>query len=118
MNRTDKEKSEKMEGIVSNPHIPPLKHAGGRPTHRHLKTVLHGIMKELKVADVHYVRKSYSQQTGIKANYLTSKKYLDQLVADDTLRCEVVSDNRLLVKAGTRKQRRRLYLYRLNAFFH
>ena len=87
---------------------------GGRPPHQHLKLVLHDIMHHLRIADVHLVLQTYTQQTGRKANYHTIKKYLDILVKDDILRRELVSDNIRLLKAGKRKQRRRLYLYHFN----
>ena len=87
---------------------------GGRPPHQHLKLVLHDIMHHLRIADVHLVKQTYIQQTGREANYHTIKKYLDILVKDDILRRELASDNITLLKAGKRKQRRRLYLYHLH----
>ncbi|OVE80053.1 hypothetical protein BVY01_00995 [bacterium I07] len=87
---------------------------GGRPPKTRIKLILRGIMKNLKLADVNLVVKTFTQITDMPTNYHTIKKYLDQLVEEDYLRVQVVHDNKAKLDEGKRQRRWRVFLYKLN----
>ena len=90
------------------------KHKGGRPPKIEVKHELRGIMRQMRIADVNLVKNMYVKQTGNKANYHTIKKYLDLLMAEDFLRCNIVSSNLAKVQAGERKLQRQIFVYKVN----
>ncbi|OVE80504.1 hypothetical protein BVY01_00195 [bacterium I07] len=90
------------------------RHVGGRPQLNQVKLVLRRLMKEIQIADVSLAKKRFIETTGQAANYHTIKKYLDELVADDFLRVQVVRDNIQNVEEGKSQIRRRVFLYQIN----